>query len=121
MSKHFTKQFVHLRRLALATESFTEASFDHAEGRLTVRPLVIMPHVLFTVQAVVMENFVPSRALRVSASVGTKGNVRLCVEALDESEIRPRRVCLIRRDFAQCEVARCVRDERLKEMPVVRV
>ena len=42
MAKHFTKNLVDLSNVRLRTDARAEFGLDHGEGRLDVRPLVIV-------------------------------------------------------------------------------
>src|SRR5205085_8302990 len=121
MRQDFTQHLIHLRRLGLATQPFAKARLDHAERRLTVRPLVIMPHIFFAVQTVIVKNSIPSRTRRVAARVRAKSDVRLSADTLNEFEVSTVSISLIATDFTEIKSARCVSDKRLEIVSIVRI
>src|ERR1041384_2595805 len=121
MSKHLTKQFIDLGRLSLTAETFPEARLDHAESRLAVASLVIMPHVLFAVIAVQMKDAIPRLALRIAARVRAKRHVRLAAETLNQAQIRPRGISFVATDFPQTKVLGRLCNQRLEVISVVRI
>src|SRR2546421_13029907 len=111
MSKNFAEHFVYLRRPRLAPKSLSEAGLYHTESGFAVRPLVIMPHVLFTMKTVQVKDSIPCRALGVAARVRSERNVRLRADALNEFEVTPRRIGFICAHFTEVKVARRVRNK----------
>ena len=63
MAKDFTKHFVELSHWQLGADKAAKLALDHAKGCLDIRPLVIVLHKGFTVQAVVMKHLIPDFTL----------------------------------------------------------
>lgn len=58
MAEDFTERFIDAARLALTSDRLPELGLDHGEGAFRVRPLVVMRHELFAVQAVIVEHLI---------------------------------------------------------------
>lgn len=56
MRQDFAQHFIHLRRMALTAQLFSELSLDHAERRLHVTALVVAQHESLLVELIVMED-----------------------------------------------------------------
>jgi hypothetical protein len=63
VAEDFTKGFVSLGNRSLALDALSEFRFNHAECGFTVAALVIVPHVLFLMKAILMKHLVPNFAL----------------------------------------------------------
>jgi hypothetical protein len=51
MSEDFTQDFIHLRRVRIASQPLTKLALYHAESRLDIRALMIMLHERFLIGA----------------------------------------------------------------------
>ena len=64
MAEDFAEHLIRHRHIRLASHMIPKLRLDHGEGRLDVRPLVIVPQELLAVEGEVVKHLLPEPASR---------------------------------------------------------
>ena len=103
MSNQFAKHFIFHRYIRLAANRIAEFSFDHAESRLNIAPLMVSRQKLIPMQIEIMEHLVPDAIAR-RRGIALERNERSSARVRNRLEVAFAEIAQARRDFVDREV-----------------
>ena len=120
MTEHFTKRFIDHRGIGLAPQRVTEFPLHHGERGFDVRPLVVVLQKLIPLVHEEVVHLAPQTA-RIRPVIALEGDKGSTPSSGYGVKVLCAAICLVRRDFGNCEIARRGFDHRGKEANIVSV